>query len=141
MSQLSRRWKNAATRCGAERTTAIEAVGSLIEASERIREEFDALYARYGQVRGRVRILVYLFSSDTGEGVQPTELADLLRISRATVTGLVDALEGQGLVERNISADDRRSIRVRLTDAGRSLVEALMPKIVEMSERAWVELG
>jgi DNA-binding MarR family transcriptional regulator len=52
------------------------------------------------------------------------ELADALACTRATVTGIVDTLEKKELVTRNANPDDRRSLLVRLTDKGRSLVQA-----------------
>ncbi len=56
--------------------------------------------------------------SDLG---QPTmgDLAERLRLSPSTVTGLVDGLVSRGLVERREDAEDRRIVRVALTGPGR----------------------
>ena len=51
------------------------------------------------------------------------QLADALSLSRATVTTIVDRLENRGLVIRERSADDRRSINLQLTDSGRILLD------------------
>jgi MarR family transcriptional regulator, lower aerobic nicotinate degradation pathway regulator len=50
------------------------------------------------------------------------ELARLLGLDKSSTTGLVDRAERRGLVVRVPSATDRRSVRVGLTDDGRSLV-------------------
>jgi MarR family transcriptional regulator, lower aerobic nicotinate degradation pathway regulator len=50
------------------------------------------------------------------------ELARLLGLDKSSTTGLVDRAERRGLVARVPSATDRRSVRVSLTDDGRSLV-------------------
>jgi MarR family transcriptional regulator, lower aerobic nicotinate degradation pathway regulator len=50
------------------------------------------------------------------------ELARLLGLDKSSTTGLVDRAERRGLVVRVPSATDRRSVRVSLTDDGRSLV-------------------
>jgi DNA-binding MarR family transcriptional regulator len=50
------------------------------------------------------------------------ELARLLGLDKSSTTGLVDRAERRGLVVRVPSATDRRSMRVSLTDGGRSLV-------------------
>jgi MarR family transcriptional regulator, lower aerobic nicotinate degradation pathway regulator len=50
------------------------------------------------------------------------ELAKLLALDKSSVTGLIDRAERRGLVARVPSATDRRSVRVSLTAAGRSLV-------------------
>ena len=57
---------------------------------------------------------------------EPTmnELARLLDLDKSSVTGLVDRAERRGLVARAPSPADRRSVHVRLTDDGRSLVSA-----------------
>jgi DNA-binding MarR family transcriptional regulator len=56
---------------------------------------------------------------------EPTmqELARLLDLDKSSVTGLVDRAERRGFVRRAPSADDRRSIRVHLTSAGRKVIE------------------
>ena len=57
---------------------------------------------------------------------EPTmnELARLLGLDKSSVTGLVDRAERRGLVARVPSPADRRSVRVKLTADGRSLVTA-----------------
>lgn len=52
------------------------------------------------------------------------ELADALACSRATITGIVDTLEKKGLATRAPHPDDRRSMLVKLTDEGKSLLQA-----------------
>jgi DNA-binding MarR family transcriptional regulator len=52
------------------------------------------------------------------------ELADAVACSPATMTGIVDTLEGKDLVAREPNPLDRRSLLVRLTPAGRDLQEA-----------------
>ncbi len=46
-------------------------------------------------------------------------------LSRATMTGLVQRLENAGLVTRRRNPDDRRSVSVELTPAGRQRFEAV----------------
>src|ERR1700722_1847645 len=50
------------------------------------------------------------------------ELAQLLALDKSSITGLVDRAERRGLVTRVPSPTDRRSVRVSLTDYGRSLI-------------------
>jgi DNA-binding MarR family transcriptional regulator len=56
--------------------------------------------------------------------ILPGELATALGIHASTVTGIVERLVERGLVERERSPDDRRSTRLRLTPAGRVLLDA-----------------
>ncbi len=48
-------------------------------------------------------------------------------ITKGTLTGVVDRLEKNGLVQRLSSSEDRRSIRVALTAAGTTLFELAFP--------------
>lgn len=52
-------------------------------------------------------------------GLTMKELAEKTGVTTGSLTVLVDGLEGKGLVERQPHERDRRSIRVRLTEAGR----------------------
>jgi DNA-binding MarR family transcriptional regulator len=52
-------------------------------------------------------------------------IAETLDVSQASATGIVDRMEQRGLVERRRAEDDRRVIRVALTDQGRNLVAGM----------------
>jgi len=53
------------------------------------------------------------------------ELALSLGLDRSSTSGLVDRAQRRGLVRRVPSQLDRRSVRVRLTDQGRMLVQGV----------------
>ena len=53
------------------------------------------------------------------EGLKMNELSRHLMVTGGNVTGIVDPLEKEGLVERTAEPADRRAYRVRLTRAGR----------------------
>lgn len=63
-----------------------------------------------------------------GEGISPTYLSRHQQVSKNTISVLLRGLEEQGLVERTLVPDDRRAFRIRLTDAGRTLVESTTPE-------------
>jgi DNA-binding MarR family transcriptional regulator len=52
-------------------------------------------------------------------GINQTELAEQLRITRASVVKVVDTLESLGFVERQAIADDRRSYALVATEKGK----------------------
>jgi DNA-binding MarR family transcriptional regulator len=56
-------------------------------------------------------------------------------ITSGAVTKRVDRLIAQGYVDRYVSADDARSRRVRLTEAGVALLDDLVPKHVANEHR------
>lgn len=54
------------------------------------------------------------------------ELAEYLTVAVNSVTSIVDHLEKKGLVHRQRSEEDRRIIRVELTDPGREIYQSLV---------------
>jgi len=51
-------------------------------------------------------------------GLKMSEISGLLRVSNSNVTGIVDRLVEEGLIERIAVKGDRRASRVRLTEVG-----------------------
>ncbi len=68
-----------------------------------------------------------------------TELADAVVYSRSGLTYQADLLERRGLISRSPSADDERSITVTITDAGRALIQRVLPGHVEVVGRLLLE--
>jgi DNA-binding MarR family transcriptional regulator len=57
---------------------------------------------------------------DQGEPLSQQELAERLFLEKSTVSRMVADLESKGLVERERDPSNRRTYRLRLTDAGRA---------------------
>lgn len=53
----------------------------------------------------------------------PIEVAQQLRISQSGLTGKLDRLENQGLIERIPDPEDRRVVRLGMTDEGRTVID------------------
>lgn len=53
----------------------------------------------------------------------PVEVAQQLRTSQSGMTGKLDRLEGQGLIERTPDPEDRRAIRLGITETGRAVID------------------
>ncbi len=51
-----------------------------------------------------------------------TDLADAAAVTQPSMTGLVGRLVAQGLVERTPDDQDRRSVKIAVTDVGRDLL-------------------
>ncbi len=77
-------------------------------------------------VRRRAMVLLMFLHYHLEEGslgIQPSELGDILKLTRPTVTSLVNSLEEHGLVERIADDEDRRVVFVRPTQQGVALVK------------------
>ncbi len=95
-------------------------VFQLIEGLERRLIQFQVYTLRESKLTIPQYFILSLLSERDGRPFK--ELADVLACTRATVTGIVDTLEKKGLVTRNPNPGDRRSLLVKLTNRGRSLV-------------------
>lgn len=62
------------------------------------------------------------------EPIETKEVASEAGIAKATVTGVLNTLEGRGLVKRTRGADDRRQMFVELTPDGRKMMKKLFPE-------------
>jgi DNA-binding MarR family transcriptional regulator len=70
----------------------------------------------------RFQILMLLWAA-RGRGVPHKEIVAALGVTRATVSGLMAALERDGLVTSAVASDDRRSLLASLTPKGEAIVE------------------
>jgi DNA-binding MarR family transcriptional regulator len=70
-----------------------------------------------GPTPAQMGVLQALLSDE--EGMTPSELSGCLRVTPATVTGSLNALEDQGIIERVRMRGDRRVVHIRLTLNGR----------------------
>jgi DNA-binding MarR family transcriptional regulator len=61
------------------------------------------------------------------EPIETRQIALEGGFSKATLTGVLSTLEGRGWLQRSRSESDGRLVEVRLTDAGRELMETLFP--------------
>jgi DNA-binding MarR family transcriptional regulator len=92
-----------------------------------------AFLARHGLSQARLIILVLLDSSEESS-MRSSELAERANVSRATITGLLDALEKSGLVVRTPDARDRRASCVKITEKGRALLRKVHPLLFRWTE-------
>ena len=91
---------------------------------QQLKEAGDLSYVQF-------QLLARLGDSPTGSH-RMTDLADGVVYSRSGLTYQVGLLEKAGLVERAPSADDERSVTVTITEAGRTLLAAVLPGHVEV---------
>lgn len=86
----------------------------------------DLCLSRHGLLQGRWWVLILLMREDSLTST-PSVLAEKAGVTRATMTGLIDGLERDGLVERLMDTRDRRSVSVRLTPSGQAKLDQVMP--------------
>jgi MarR family transcriptional regulator, 2-MHQ and catechol-resistance regulon repressor len=72
-----------------------------------------------------------IFCLGTTDGLTCSEITEQTLITKGTLTGVIDRLEGKGLVERWGDADDGRIIIVALTRTGDRLFQREYPRYIE----------
>lgn len=71
--------------------------------------------------------LLMILRHHCDNGCAMSVASELMLVSRANVTGLVDLLEDRGLVQRSCSEKDKRSRTIRITTEGLRLLDELLP--------------
>jgi DNA-binding MarR family transcriptional regulator len=69
------------------------------------------------------------------EPIETRQIADEGGFSKATLTGVLNTLEGRGLLTREKSKDDGRLVLVSLTPKGRKLMDGLFPEFNKQEQK------
>jgi DNA-binding MarR family transcriptional regulator len=101
---------------------------------DRLRAHEDELFGRHDLTPQQYNALRLLRTALPGK-IHTLDLADRL-VSRAPdITRLLDKLEERGLVERDRPPDNRRVVRIGITDAGLALLDELQGPLQECHAR------
>jgi DNA-binding MarR family transcriptional regulator len=65
-------------------------------------------------------------------GTDQARLAQTIGKDKATVGAVADRLEQKGLVTREVSASDKRALKLRLTAAGENVLQKILPIVEEL---------
>ena len=82
----------------------------------RLREEYEVTLPRFD-------VMAALYNLP--DGLSMGDISRWLMVSNGNITGIVERLEREGLVYRQLRPEDRRSQLVRLTDTGRAAFESM----------------
>ena len=103
-------------------------IGRLHRLADRLDAELRVVFAQAGLTDGDFDVLASLRRAGAPYELTPGELGASTMITSGAVTKRVDRLIAQGYVDRHVAADDARSRRVRLTRAGLTLIDDLVPR-------------
>ncbi|HEY3558475.1 MAG TPA: MarR family transcriptional regulator [Kribbella sp.] len=98
-------------------------IGRLHRIANQLTGELTMLYAQYGLSEGEFDVLAALRRAGAPYERAPGEIALRTMVTTGAVTKRVDRLEAAGLVRRRRSDEDGRGRVVRLTPAGRRLID------------------
>lgn len=106
---------------------ALAAAQDILRVSKKMLAAFAEAFATHGLSPGRYAVLMAL--DVQRPSMAPSEIADRLGVTRATVTGLIDGLMRDNLVVHVPEGSDRRRKAISLTPVGEALIDAVVPDI------------
>ena len=95
----------------------------------------ESFFSQYNLSTGRFTLLLLLESSQNG--MMPSEMAQKVGVTQATISGLINSLEKAELVKREVHERDGRSFVIRLTEKGLRLFKEITPIYFERVNNFW----
>jgi DNA-binding MarR family transcriptional regulator len=120
VDEMVRQWEDTGLDLVFDAMGTIGRLGRLNAVGGKIIEEG---MATHGLSVAEFDVLAALRRSGEPYELTPTALSRTLMLSPAGISNRLDRLERAGLVERRLAPGDRRSLLVRLNEAGRAKVE------------------
>ncbi len=105
----------------------IELCKNYLRVSKKALNHFWKLFNEYNISPSKYSALTAL--KNNSNGLMPSELAEATEITRSSMTSLVNNLIKDGLVERKAHENDRRKLKIILTEKGHSLLEDILPVV------------
>ena len=118
-------------------TSGMAVIARVLRLASLIRRDTDDLLAGHELTRSEFDVLCALRRNRV---LNPSQISREMLASGAAITKRLDRMTRLGLVSRTTSERDRRVVQVRLTDAGRTLIDDLLPKQLALERAALVNL-
>ncbi|MFX0576127.1 MarR family winged helix-turn-helix transcriptional regulator [Nocardia nepalensis] len=109
-------------------------MGLLYEAHDGLLRKLEPTWKKHGLSGLDANALMRL-SRSPGRRLRMTDLAAQTNLSTSGVTRLVDRLQRNGFVRRELDSADRRSSHAVLTAAGATRLARVLPEYLEVVER------
>ena len=109
---------------------------TLLATADRVRTSFEKIYAPFGITSQQYNVLRILRGAGP-EGLPTLAIADRMIERTPGITRIVDKLEANGLVIREIPKHDRRCVYCRITKKGLDLLKLLDEPVEEANHVAF----
>ena len=108
-----------------------ECINFLLSAAQHnVFQYLSAKLSSFGVTPSQYSVLRCLWGKDHAT---PKQLAETLGIETSTISGLLDRLQKNNLIDRIINREDRREVQVVVTEKGKSLEEPITKIIDEVN--------
>ncbi|WP_194435766.1 MarR family winged helix-turn-helix transcriptional regulator [Vibrio fluminensis] len=101
-------------------------MGRLMRIAKYMETEVARLHKSYDLKLGEFDVLASLRRSGKPYRLTPSELIDSMMLTSGAMTNRLDKLESKGLICREHSKEDRRSVTVELTEQGFTLIDQII---------------
>jgi len=101
---------------------------------------FEPVFRGVGLNENSFHVLCLLMATDEGRAA-PSELAELVGLSRANMTRILEMLETDELVSRAIEERDGRRHAIQITEAGRAMALSAVPLVAAPLRQAFAGLS
>lgn len=106
-----------------ERAAELLSVTLPIVRRKMLRDLFKTGQDQFGEETALHHMMIMKVLAESGGGSNPTEIGEILGISKPQMTHLIDQLIFVETVRRQHDAEDRRKINIRLTEKGKTTLE------------------
>ncbi len=137
MANNKKSWEIGRNMSEALKTPLVCTCGRLRMASRRVSRIYDRHLASVGLGIAQFGLLATVAEND---GASVTTLAAILEMERTTLTRNLQPLEREGFLRIDAGAD-QRTRAVRITDAGRSIMQKAVPLWLEAQKNVRTSLG
>ena len=120
-------------------TSPMEVIGPIKRIQMSLNTALEPLYEGAPLTAPELDLLLHL--RHRAEPVIARRLAELMRCSRAAVSKTLSKLERRGLISREPSTTDRRTVLVRISPAGAEAVDAMFPRQLAIEAELLADLG
>ncbi|MCG8649225.1 MAG: MarR family transcriptional regulator [Pirellulales bacterium] len=110
-----------------------EAHLNLLRTGDRLQNRFGRLFRTFGLTPSQYNVLRILRGE--GKPMPSLEIADRMVQVVPAITGLIDRLEKQSLVQRKRCPDDRRIVHVQLTAKAKSLLARIDQPLADLQHQ------
>ena len=132
----NKRLKNIHTRIPEFPEDLVRLLRMTYHVQKRMKDLANSVLRKYDLVDASYMVLAVLYGSEN-ETPTASNLGEACMEKPANLTRVCNDLEAQGLITRGNRPGDRRCVMITLTDAGRNLIEQVMPEVWTRTTRAY----
>ncbi len=109
--------------------------GQIWRTGEILRQGVLANWSDYGLDLAGSDVILTLRRQGRGKTLSPSDLAKDMMLSTSAMTNRLDRLEKRGLIKRTSDPNDRRGLRIVLTDEGFELADEMVVTHIATEEK------